>query len=105
MKHIEKFENFNSRVSLKDLNNDEHIIEFQIEEGESLEDAKQRLLKSIKFSFLHKNEENDVIIAFKDSSGKEHKSKKIKLGNKSLEEIKKEFFDNLKFFWMHYIKN
>lgn len=33
MKHIEKFENFNSRVSLKDLNNDEHIIEFQIEEA------------------------------------------------------------------------
>jgi hypothetical protein len=104
MKNIKKFEDFNSRASLKDLNNDEHIIEFQIEEGESLEDAKQRLLKNVKFSFLHKNEENDVIIAFKDLSGKEHKSKKIKLGNKSLEEVKKEFFDNLKFFWMHYKK-
>lgn len=104
MRHIEKFENFNSRASLKDLNNDEIVIEFQIKEGESLEDAKERLLKGIKFSFLHKNEDNDVIIAFKDLSGKEHKSKKIKLGDKSLEEIKKEFFNNLKFFWIHYKK-
>jgi hypothetical protein len=104
MNYLKKFENFNSKASLKDLNNDEHIIEFQIEEGESFEDAKKRLLKDIKFSYLHKNENNELIIAFKDVSGTEHKSKKILMGDKSLDDIKKEFFDNLRLFWISYKK-
>lgn len=68
-------------------------------------DAKERLLKDLKFFWAHRNEKGDVIISYKDSSGEEYTSGKIKTDGKSLEDVKSEFIKSLKFTWGHLIKD
>jgi hypothetical protein len=92
-----------SRMGFKDETGKEYVIEFDLEEGESLDNSKERLLKELKFFWLHKNEYNDVKLCFKDKNGKEHESK-IKLSDQSLEELKEQFVKKLKFVWLHYTK-
>jgi hypothetical protein len=92
-----------SRMAFKDESGKEFIIEFDLKDGESLEESKLRLLKELKFFWLHKDEYDNVRLCFKDASGKEHETK-LKLGDQSLEEIKQQFTKKLKFFWLHYTK-
>jgi hypothetical protein len=96
---------FEDKMAFKDNQGKEYIIDFKLKKGESLDDAKKRLLTKIKFFWLHKDQSDTLVVGFKYPSGKEHKSDKMKLNGKSYEDAKSEFLKNLKFFWMHVIND